>query len=119
MCLLLHQLCAYAIFYFLSIPLEINKFSLLKDSAFHTLTPCTRIYSKWLKVLNIRPDTIKLLEENIGKTFSSINCTNVLLDQSPKAIEIIKKQRQPICKSCNQQELNLQNIQITHINQQK
>ena len=53
----------------------------------HTLTSCTKINSKWLKNLNIRHDTRKLLEENIGKTFFDINCTNVLLGQSPKAVE--------------------------------
>ena len=42
--------------------------------------------SRWLKDLNIRHDNIKLLEENIGKTFSDINHTNVFLGQSPKAI---------------------------------
>ena len=47
--------------------------------------------SKCLKDLNIRQDTIKLLEENIGKTFSDINCASVFLSQSPKAIEIKTK----------------------------
>ena len=57
----------------------------------HTLTPYTKIKSKWLKNVNIRHDTIKLLEENIGKTFSDINRTNVFLGQSPRAIEIKTK----------------------------
>ena len=47
--------------------------------------------SKCLKDLNIRHDTIKLLEENTGKKLSDINCTNVFLGQFPKAIEIKAK----------------------------
>ena len=54
----------------------------------HNLIPCTKINSKCLKILNIRHDTIKFLEENIGKTFSDINHTNVFLGQYPKATEI-------------------------------
>ena len=57
----------------------------------HTLTPCTKINSKWLRDLNIRQDTTKLLGENIGKTFSDINLTNVFLGQSPKVTEIKTK----------------------------
>ena len=60
----------------------------------HTLTPCTKINSKWLKDLNMRYDTIKLLEEITGKTFSDINHTNVFLGQAPRATEIKNKNRQ-------------------------
>ena len=57
----------------------------------YSLISYTEISSKWLKDLNIRQDTIKLLEENIGKTFSNVNCSNILLGQSPKATEIKAK----------------------------
>ena len=50
----------------------------------HTLTPYIKIKSKGLKGLNIRHDTIKFLEKNIGKTFSDINDSNIFLDQFPK-----------------------------------
>ena len=53
-------------------------------------TPRPKIKSKWLKDLNIRQDTIKLLENNVGKTFSNINHTHDFLGESPKAIEITK-----------------------------
>ena len=57
----------------------------------HTLSPYTKLNSKWLKDLNISHDTIKLLEESIGKTFCDVNRTNVFLGQSPKAKEIKPK----------------------------
>ena len=57
----------------------------------HSLTPHTKINSKWIKDLNVRPDTIKPLEENIGRTLSGINRSNIFLDPSPRVIEIKTK----------------------------
>ena len=57
----------------------------------HTLTQYTKINSKWLKDLNIRHNTIKFLEEKIGKTFLDIYCSNVFLGHFPKAKEIKTK----------------------------
>ena len=54
-------------------------------------TTCKRINSKWTKDLNVRPETIKLLEENIGKTLSNINHNRILYDTPPKILEIKAK----------------------------
>ena len=52
----------------------------------HFLTLYTKINSKWIK--DIRPETIKLLEENIGRTLDDINQSNILYDPSPRVMEI-------------------------------
>ena len=57
----------------------------------HFLTPYTKINSKWINDLNVRPETIKLLEENIGKTLSDINHSRILYDPSPRILEIKAK----------------------------
>ena len=57
----------------------------------HFLTPYTKINSKWIKDLNIRPETIKLLEKNIGKTLSDINHSRILHDPPAKILEIKAK----------------------------
>ena len=57
----------------------------------HFLTPYTKINSKLAKDLNIRQETIKLLEENIGKTLSDINHSRILYDPPPTILEIKAK----------------------------
>ena len=57
----------------------------------HFLTPYTKINSKWIKDLNARPETIKLLEENIGKTLSYIKHSKIVYDPPPRILEIKAK----------------------------
>ena len=57
----------------------------------HFLTPYTKINSKWIKDRNVRPETIKLLEENIGQTLSDINHSRILYDPPPRIMEIKAK----------------------------
>ena len=57
----------------------------------HFLTPYTKINSKWIKDLNVRPETIKRLEENIGKTLSGIHHSRILYDPPPRIVEIKAK----------------------------
>ena len=54
----------------------------------HLLIPHTKINSKWSKDLNARPETIKLLEENIGRTLDDINQSKILYDPPPRVMEI-------------------------------
>ena len=57
----------------------------------HFLTPYTKINSKWIKDLNVRPETTNLLEENIGKTLSDINYSRIFYDPPPRILEIKAK----------------------------
>ena len=57
----------------------------------HFLTPYTKINSTWIKGLNVRPETIKLLEENISRTLNDINQSKILYDPPPRVTEIKTK----------------------------
>ena len=57
----------------------------------HFLTPYTKINSKWIKELSVRPETIQLLEENIGKTLSDIHHSRILYDPPSRILEIKAK----------------------------
>ena len=57
----------------------------------HSLTPYTKINSKWIRDLNVRRDSIKLLEENIGRTLYDINHSKILFGPPPREMEIKQK----------------------------
>ena len=57
----------------------------------HSLTPFTKVYSKWIKDLNVIPETIKLLEDNLSRTLDNINQSKILYDTPPRAMEIKTK----------------------------
>ena len=57
----------------------------------HSLTPYAKINSKWIKHLNVRPDPIKFLEKNIGRTLYDISHSKILFDSPPREMEIITK----------------------------
>ena len=102
----------------------------------HSLTPYTKRNSKWIRDLNVRPDTIKLLEENIGRTLFDINHSKIFFDPPPRVMEIKTKinkwdliklktfckakykqdekttfrMGENICKCINGQRINLQKI---------
>ena len=57
----------------------------------HFLTPYTTINSKWIKDLNVRPETIQFIEENIGRTLNDKNQSKILYDPPPRVTEIKTK----------------------------
>ena len=57
----------------------------------HFLMPYTKVNSKWITDLNVRPETVNLLEENIGRTLNDINQSKILHDPPPRVMEIKRK----------------------------
>jgi len=106
------------------------------------LTPCTKINWEWIKDLNVRPETIKFLEENIGRILNDVNQSKILYDPPPRVTEIkvnkwdliklknfctaketiSKVKRQPsewekIMANETTDRINFQNIQAAHTTQ--
>ena len=57
----------------------------------HFLIPYTKLNSKWINNLNVRPEIIKLLEENIGRTLDDINQSKIFYDPPPRVMEVKRK----------------------------
>ena len=57
----------------------------------HFLTPFTKVNSKWIRDLNVRPETIQLLEDNLSRTLDNINQSKILYDPPPRAMQIKTK----------------------------
>ena len=65
----------------------------------HVLTLYTKIHSKWIKDINVRPESIKILKENISRTLNDISQSKILYDPSPRLMEIkIKVNKQDLIK---------------------
>ena len=80
----------------------------------HFLTPYTKINSEWIKDLNVKPKTIKLLEENIGRTLDDISQSKILYDLHPRVTEIKTKVNK--CDLINLKRFSTENETISKVN---